>query len=383
MNRVLYITKHNPWGIGGGSTASKMYLEAFRNVFEGGHIDLLVSQSIPLEQIPSEIREDKNISLIRVYERSAISKALSPLSEITHRYQQKALELLRTKSYTHCVFDHSSIAGTLINHISPHTKTVVIHHNYEPDYFRDNTTNVVMRTLLLPAVKHNERRAYLNCNVNIFLTDEDRRHFERVYGKNYAQNIVTGLFEVDQYQKLSPVSTLQIDVPTILITGSLNNVQNLDGIRFFISELYPLIPDSYKIIIAGRNPTDEIRSLVKDKANIELIPNPREMSDVIKQGNIFLSPARLGGGIKVRVTDGLKAGRPVIAHMTSARGYAAYIDKGYFKPFSTPEEFRKALEYTVEEINAHKYSSTEIAGLYKTESSLSKVVSTINTAISL
>ena len=40
--RILYILKHNPWGIGGGCYACRNYLEAFDEVFKGDELEVLV-----------------------------------------------------------------------------------------------------------------------------------------------------------------------------------------------------------------------------------------------------------------------------------------------------------------------------------------------------
>lgn len=379
--RILYITKHNPWGIGGGSAASRMYLEVFRKVFCNAKIDLCINKNIPLHEIPKDIIDDANITIFRVESRSAISRLVSPLTGITHRFQEFAIHLLHHNDYTYCIFDHSSIAGTLVNHVKKGINTIVIHHNYEPDYFKDNTPSFFLRNLLIPTVRRCERNAFKKCNINIFLTEEDKKQFEVNYGDNNKNNIVTGLFETNPGVRPNPVSTLKLETPTILITGSLSNVQNTDGIRYFITDLYPLISQDYKIIIAGRNPNEEIQNLIKGKNNIKLIPNPPVMSDIIAKGNIFLSPARLGGGIKVRVTDGLKSGLPVIAHRTSTRGYAPYIEKGYLKSFSTPADFKIALEKIIEEINMEVYTSLEIADFYYSISSAEKVIQTIQSCM--
>lgn len=368
MSRVLYVTKHNPWGIGGGATASKMYLDAFLRLFPTEKIDLCFADIISIQSIPETIRTDSRINLIAVEERSLINKLLSPITHIAHRYQDKVVELLRTNEYTHAIFDHSAVAGTLINKIKKNTISIVIHHNYEPDYYKDNTTNILTRSLILPTVRYCEANAYLHCNVNLFLTKEDFSLFQKEYGHNSSLNIVSGLFDTSEKKDI-PSINLTSNNPTIVITGSLNNVQNLDGIRYFISDLYPFISNKVRIIIAGRNPGEEIYQLLSDKSNIQLVPNPEDMSEIIKQGSIFVSPARLGGGIKVRVTDGLKYGLPVIAHSVSARGYQPYIDKGYLRVFNSPEEFRQHLEAMLIDIDQKRINSSEIASMFQCENS--------------
>ena len=42
MKKVLYILKHNPWGIGGGCYASNLYFTAFLEVFKDYQFDILL-----------------------------------------------------------------------------------------------------------------------------------------------------------------------------------------------------------------------------------------------------------------------------------------------------------------------------------------------------
>ena len=141
-----------------------------------------------------------------------------------------------------------------------------------------------------------------------------------------------------------------------------------------MNELYPEIPESYKIIIAGRNPEQIIFDMIKNKPNITLIPNPADMNDIVREGNIFLSPARLGSGIKVRITDGLKCGLPVIAHKTSSRGYETYISKGFFKVFSNPKDFILQLEDLVNQIESHTITPDEIVNTYNVTNSFESAI---------
>ena len=105
--KILYITKHNPWGRGGGATASRMYLEAFIQIFANDVIELCIANQIPYSDIPMTIRNSENIKLIEVPPRSMLSRLLSPLTGITHRYQEIAIKLLRLITYDFCIFDNS------------------------------------------------------------------------------------------------------------------------------------------------------------------------------------------------------------------------------------------------------------------------------------
>lgn len=88
------------------------------------------------------------------------------------------------------------------------------------------------------------------------------------------------------------------------------------------------------------------------------------MASVISKGQIYLCPIRLGSGIKVRITDDLRAGLPVIAHKVSARGYSDFIEKGYMLSFESKEEFADALRTMINRIDSKPGIYQDIRSYY-------------------
>ena len=133
-----------------------------------------------------------------------------------------------------------------------------------------------------------------------------------------------------------------------MICGSLNSVQTLRGIEHFSANCLPFIHSYYKddfsLLITGRNPNDYICRLADSDKQIRLVPNPDNMSETIIDRGIFICPTNVGGGIKLRVMDGLKLGMPIITHKVSARGYDAFWDKPWFQIYEDRDSFKRSLE---------------------------------------
>ncbi|NDV57788.1 glycosyltransferase [Bacteroides sp. 519] len=366
MKRILYILQHDPWGIGGGSYACYIYFKAFHSLFPDYDIDVLICDDCMTRQ-PQTWKNKCNF--IPVPKRSLLSRIGFVFTGIMHRYQYLAKQLLKKNNYEYCIFDHNQIAGTLISYTKPETKSIVIHHNFEQQYTIDNTSSYFKRLLLLPHVRNCERKAYLNCTHNIFLTEEDRLEFNLTYGETKSQTACIGIFDI----KLQSSDYLKLynKKNTIVITGSLDNIQNTDGIEYFIKELYPLISTDIDIIIAGKNPNQTIKNAVSGLNNVMLIANPQNMNEIIHMGTIFVCPTRLGSGIKIRVSDALRNGLPVIAHSVSARGYSNFIKKGYFFTYTNPKIFLKKLNEILQLRESNKLNSKEIIEFYNSEHSFS------------
>ena len=355
--RILYILKHNPWGIGGGCYACRNYLELFTELFKDSCFDVLICS----EYLESQISKDfVNCTFYPVSPRNKISQYLSPVTQILHRHQQVAVSMIKKNQYDYCIFDHNSIAGSLVSICKKKgIKTIVLNHNCELEYFRDNNS-WLKNLLLLPSVRKNERKAYLKCDYNIFLTDEDRDLFKNIYGESGTKTVVGGCFLRKGDVINHSVMPFNAACVKLVISGTIGNVQNRDGINFFLDELYEYLPENIEVVITGRNPTEEIIKKVAKLKNVSIIANPADILEIVGKCDVLVCPTRLGGGMKLRLIDGLRCGLPVISHKVSARGYTAFVDKGIVCQFETAEEFGSCLVKVIDLIQNGKIDKTII-----------------------
>ena len=355
--RILYILKHNPWGIGGGCYACRNYLELFTEVFKDSCFDVLICS----EYLESQISKDfVNCTFYPVSPRNKISQYLSPVTQILHRHQRVAVSMIEKNLYDYCIFDHNSIAGSLVGICKKKgIKTIVLNHNCELEYFRDNNS-WLKNLLLLPFVRKNERKAYLKCDYNIFLTDEDRDLFKNIYGESGTKTVVGGCFLRKGDVINHSVTPFNVACVKLVISGTIGNVQNRDGINFFLDELYEYLPENIEVVITGRNPTEEIIKKVAKLKNVSIIANPADILEIVGKCDVLVCPTRLGGGMKLRLIDGLRCGLPVISHKVSARGYTAFVDKGIVCQFETAEEFGSCLVKVIDLIQNGKIDKTII-----------------------
>ncbi len=347
--KILYILKHNPWGIGGGCYACRNYMDAFMDVFHGADFDFCICEEY-LKDRDTDYPE--NVRFVGVKPRGRLSKLLSPITGLLHRHQKMASRLLRSGEYDYCVFDESGIAGSLVEAAKKYgVKTIVINHNYQVEYSRDNTKSWLKRQLILPVVEQCERVSYLNCDYNIFLTEEDKAKFKEVYGASTTKDFVGGCF-LRKGDEIKPdcLKPFNNDRLKIVISGTMGNVQNLDGLTYFLDELYPLMPDGMDVVLTGKNPPQSLIKRVEDYPNITIIPNPKDILSIIEQCDIFLCPTRLGGGMKLRVMDGFRCGLPVIAHKISARGYLGFEKEGFLFSFDSNDSFKKSLDILTRQV---------------------------------
>ena len=342
--KILFVNKDNPFGVGGGDFATHAYLLAFSELCNG-NIDVYLRDGI-------KTNDSIKANFIIVPERSIFARIKSLFTGHLHRNVNAVRKrLAEGVRYDYCVFNNSKTSTGLIRQVRDlGIKTITIHHNVEPEFVRDNTPNWLHRTLLMHLVKKAERTAWQLSDYNLFLTRQDLQTFKSLYGENHSINGIIGTFE---YNPMPEIKLKERDPQhlTISITGTLCLQQGIDGIRYFFDELYQYLPEGAKVIISGRQPTEEVKALCSCHGNnVQLIPNPDDMSEVINKADIYLCPTRLGGGLKLRVMDGLRLGLPVIVHSCSARGYDELAGSDCLSVFDSKEEFASELQKLVEKI---------------------------------
>lgn len=364
--KVLLITQHNPFGTkGGGQLASHAYLRAFADCFNG-NLDLICADLV--RTYPDH--DDPQIKLNQIIyapDRTKLQKFTAVFTGYLNRYIEFTRHYIKHhhSDYKVVVFDQNGIAGPLVKYAKSYgLKAITIHHNLEREYFADNTHGLYRR-LFLPHVIKWEKIAYRHSDVNLYLTEQDKIAFGKCYGETNAQNIVLGTFEYNDYQAPQIKDVESKSYLTFAITGSMCNYQTVDGVKFFFDSLYEHLPQECNVIIAGRDPNPYIIEECSKRTNVTLVSNPSDMNTIIQQADVYICPTRIGGGLKLRVMDGLRNGLPVILHSCSARGFDMFYNQECFKVYNDGIEFKDSVSYIMEYLKAHTDFRSRVQEIYK------------------
>lgn len=375
MKRVLFIATTDINGKDGGGLGQKAYHASFAKLFPN-QVDIIM---------PAEYVDSRYPNAMGAPKRGIMSCFLSGS---IHRYKDYVDQYLRehVNVYSLCVISGGLYAGDMMDMIHSYgLKILVIHLNFEREYQMDNKSLWTFYGRTPFFVVRNERKAYKKADCNCFMSKADVELFEASYGHLEKPSVIVGAYEYEDLPNETPLVTKKEYKRCIAITGSLNTEQTIAGIRDFRNNYYKIVKETYpdwNIVMAGRNPSDEIMKFQKDNAGkIEVIPNPEDMKEIILNSDIFLCPTNVGGGIKLRVMDGLKYGRPILVHKVSARGYDSMFDCPFFKVYDDPTSFRKGLMELVEYIesnNDHNYIRTKYLEYFSLSGGTSRFKSAIN-----
>lgn len=345
---TLFITRIDPFRKNGGAYATLAYLEAFSEVSD--KCDCLISCDV---QLPNMVHN--NIKFIKVPDRNLFQKLMFPFTKVTHRFvpyiYKLAIQNNNYAEYDTIVMNGGVLSGSMIEYFkSLGKKVITLHHNVEHFYHKDNKTIDSFGGRLFYIVDGNERKAILKSDLNLSISKADINELKRYYK---CENINTfryiGCFEHKERKNNITFKSTEKN-KTLLITGSLCDVQTKQSIKDFINNYVTSIKLSFptwQIIIAGRNPDDELLSLC-DRYGIKVVANPDNMDVIVQSCEVYICPTFLGSGLKLRIMDALRNGRPVITHKLSGRGYEEFFNKSYFRLYSNIDELILGLKSITE-----------------------------------
>jgi glycosyltransferase involved in cell wall biosynthesis len=112
----------------------------------------------------------------------------------------------------------------------------------------------------------------------------------------------------------------------VLFVGSLNYPPNLDGLRWFVDEIWPRIraarPDT-RLTVVGRGGSAEELASVRNAPGVDLIGEVADVAPYYRRAGVFVCPLREGSGTRLKILESMAFGNPVVSTRIGAEGIQA------------------------------------------------------------
>lgn len=109
----------------------------------------------------------------------------------------------------------------------------------------------------------------------------------------------------------------------IAYLGNLNTPNNVEGLAWFLQSVLPILrqtrPD-ISVLLAGSNPSPQMRALAEGQAGVSLVPNPEDGDEVRRNGRILVNPVLRGSGVNVKSVEMLMTDSPVVTTSIGVQG---------------------------------------------------------------
>ncbi|SQH77397.1 Glycosyltransferase [Shewanella benthica] len=166
-----------------------------------------------------------------------------------------------------------------------------------------------------------EKRLSTQFPLHVVCSREDKDYIMRHQQLDTPPLVLENGFDSDYfYPQQKPIN----NHPTLVFTGTMDYEPNLDGMRWFIQDIWPKVleklPDA-RLIIVGTKPTTEVYSW----QNGEQVVVTGEVADIrpyYAMADVYICPLRIGGGTRLKLVEALAMERPVVSTRVGAQGLA-------------------------------------------------------------
>jgi len=121
--------------------------------------------------------------------------------------------------------------------------------------------------------------------------------------------------------------------------GAMDWLPNLDGIEWFLKEVWPLVIEKFptaKLALAGKKMPDYIKA--KANESIEVNDFVLDSKKFIGEGGIMIVPLFSGSGMRVKIVEGMAMGKAIVTTSIGAEGITGK-DGLEFLIADTPQAF--------------------------------------------
>lgn len=136
-------------------------------------------------------------------------------------------------------------------------------------------------------------------------------------------------------------------VHDLVFVGSMDWIPNIDGVKWFVQEVMPLIRrkrPATSLVIAGRGPGPEIQALAGGNSGITVTGTVADIRPYLWESRVSVVPLRIGGGTRLKIYEAMAASAPVVSTSIGAEGLD-YREGQDLLTADEPEDFaRKCLQ---------------------------------------
>lgn len=176
-----------------------------------------------------------------------------------------------------------------------------------------------------PKLRREERAAFAGADGIYVCSEADRR---RVLEESPASRteVIPNAADVDYFQP-RPTDP-PADGETVLFFGLLSTFPNVDGIVWFVREIWPRIAarrPAARLRVLGKEPAAEVRALAGP--GVEIVGFAEDLRPHLAAASAVVVPLRFGAGTRLKIVESMAMGRPVVSTNIGAEGIDAAVGR--------------------------------------------------------
>ncbi|MDQ8181321.1 glycosyltransferase [Pelagicoccus sp. SDUM812005] len=239
-----------------------------------------------------------------------------------HRENIDSWAQIHFPTYDYILLSRPNIAVQHLDRIKrySHAKTLFFGHDIHHlrlQRERDLTGNVELAESIAVA-KSEEEKVWSFCDTLLYPSQEEVAYVKERCGQKSVVEV-----PIYFYDAVEATPNDFADRKGILFVGNFNHPPNIDGLRWFFSDVYPLLRDNEIAIplsIVGSSIPDEVLSYASDSVSIFPELTDEELAGRYRKSRIAIAPLRFGAGVKGKVLESLFYQLPIVTTSYGAQG---------------------------------------------------------------
>lgn len=311
-SKVLFISGSLALLHTGGGVASKHNLNLCRKLFGKNNVDAIAfSYSTTLDLSKNDItilpgyknKFSTFYNSIRLFSGGLSKKSQNNICQIITNYDTYFLD--------------SSLFGRIcpvIKSINPEAKIFTFFHNVEFDFMKGMLkSRFFLYYSIFRSASYNERNAIKYSDYILVFNKRDSVRLKELYGR--GGDLIVPITLPDTFDS-SKINTEFSTEKKYLFVGSAFHA-NINGIIWFIKNVFPYIPGKLQIIGKGM---EELQPVIKDH-RIEVIGFVEDLSSYYYHADFIVMPIFEGSGIKIKTAEALMYGKTILGTQEAFEGY--------------------------------------------------------------
>jgi len=386
----------------GGPIAMNMIAEGLLD--EGHEVKILAVNSykynINPDDIPGTYRERTGIELIdvdlRIRPLAAFLNLFTGRSYhvkrfISDTFRKRLIEVLRETRFD-IVQMETLFMAPYLETVKAHSeaKSVLRAHNIEHliwSRIAEVTTNPLKRWYirhLAATLKRYEQTMIRQFDGVVAITEKDADYFSSQLAVGSWQNSKSEKRNAKRETRNAKRETRIIAVPygvgldnfpppvpcpdpvSLFTIGAMNWIPNVEGVRWFLHHVWPEVHKEFpslKYYLAGREMPDWM--LRMKFPNVEVLGEVPDAREFIDAHGIMVVPLLSGSGIRIKIIEGMAAGKPVLSTLIGAEGIDCTSGKNILIA-NAPCEFIDMISLCINDPDRCRNVGEEARGLVET-----------------
>lgn len=272
-------------------------------------------------------------------------------------FDNRLIEILKKNTFDIVQLETLYMAP-YVNTIRKYTKAKIVLRSHNTEYkiwerSAENSKNPLAKwylNFLAERLKTYEL-AMINCYDAIATITEDDAEIFKLAG--CTKPIITIPFGLD-LKNFEISGTTKQEFPSAFHLGAMNWGPNIEGVKWLIENVWGKVisqQPSVKLYLAGRFMPDWLIRL--NKKNIVVVGEVKSQFEFMQSKGIMLVPLFAGGGMRVKIIEGMACGKTIISTTIGAEG-VPYEHKKNILIANTAEEFADHISLCVNNPELYK-----------------------------